>query len=263
MAIIWKKTGPEYFWIKYLSMSNDLPGNGKRTEQLAYRLGAWSCAVLLLYSLATILVVAFIGGPPATVQECFDALHTNRVTGLLRLDILTVFVMPLYYVLFYSLYVALKALNDTIVSLSTVFIFVGVTLFLAAPSVFSYLQLSDAYLSARSENEKSQIWAAAQAILSTDIWNGTGPRIGGILVQLAATALSILMLRSDGFSKLTAYTGILTHGLDLLHMIVGFFSMTVANGIMGVAGVMYLLWFPLIMVSLFRMAKSNQHAESQ
>ena len=224
---------------------------------LAYKLGAWSCVILMAYSLATILVVTLIGGPPQSVDECFSMLKENRINGLLRLDILTMFVMPFYYVLFYTLYTSLKNANVTLSRLSTLFIFAGVTIFLSAPSVFSYLRLSDGYWQATSEIIQSQFHAAAESILASDIWNGTGSRISGLLIQTGAVILSILMLRSSSFTKLTAYIGILTHGLDLLHIIIGFFMPALANGLMGAAGVLYLLWFPLITISLFKLSKST------
>jgi hypothetical protein len=224
---------------------------------LACKLGAWSAVLLMIYTLATILIVVFIGGPPQTVEECFNMLGESRVKGMLRLDLLTVFVMPLYYILFYALFSSLKERNGTLAVLSALFIFCGVTIFLSAPSVFSYVKLSDGYWSAGTEVAKSRFWGAAEAVLASDIWNGTGARISGLLVQAGAVVLSVLMLGSASFSKLTGYTGILTHGLDLLHIVATFFMPVLANGIMGVAGVLYLLWFPLITVSLFKLSKSD------
>jgi hypothetical protein len=224
---------------------------------LAYKLGAWSSILLMIYSLATILVVSFIGGPPQTVEECFKMLKESRINGLLRLDILTMFAMPLYFVLFYALYTSLKRVNLTLAQLSTLFVFVGVTVFLSAPSVFSYLKLSDGYWSSSGDIEKSQFRSAAESILASDIWNGTGARISGLMVQTGAVLLSLLMLQTSTFTKLTAYTGIITHGLDLIHIMAAFFLPSLANGIMAVAGVLYLLWFPLITISLFRLSKAK------
>jgi hypothetical protein len=224
-------------------------------RQQIFKLGAWSCIILMVYSLATILIVSFLGGPPETVSDCFEMLRQNRMQGLLRLDILTVFIMPLYIVIFYAVYLALKEMKPSIASLSSLFIFIGVALFLAAPSVFSYLRLSDSYWGSTTDLERSYFRSAAEAILASDIWNGTGPRIGGLLIQSGATIISILMLRSPHFSRLTAYTGILTHGLDLLHIIIGFFIPALANGIMGVAGILYLFWFAFITIDLFRLIR--------
>ncbi len=208
----------------------------------------------MLYSLATIFVVFVLGGPPQSIKECFVMLKENRITGLLRLDVLTVFVIPLYFVLFYSIYRILKEVHQDMVNISTIFVFVGVTIFLAAPSVFSYSRLSDAYWLSDNDGEKSKYIAAAEAILVSDIWNGTGPRISALLVQLGATTLSFVMLRSIFFPKVTSYLGIATHGLDFLHAIAAFFAPTLSNDLISVAGVLYLLWFPLMAYSLFKLS---------
>ena len=126
---------------------------------------------------------------------------------------------------------------------------------MSAPSVFSYVRLNDGFWEATSGAERNGFRAAAEAILASDIWNGTGARISGLLVQSGAVVLSVLMIQSPSFTKITAYTGILTHGLDLIHIIIGFFMPAIANAVMGVAGVLYLVWFPLITISLFRLSK--------
>lgn len=222
-----------------------------------YQIGGISCVILILYSLVTMLIMVRIGTPPETIEECFFMLSENRFYGLLRLDILTVFVMPLYYFLFYSIYLALKDTDTELLSISTIIIFAGVTLFLATPSVFSYLHLSDEYARATLDSDKSQLIAAGQAILASDMWHGTGAKIGGILMQSGALIISILMLKSNVFNKLTAYTGIVTHGLDLAHIIIGFFLPTTGIILMAIAGPLYLLWFPLIGIRLFKLKNES------
>ena len=221
--------------------------------RLLYQLGGLTCMILIAYSLIMMLIMVGIGTPPETIEECFSMLQENRLYGLLRLDILTVFVMPLYYLLFYSIYLALKDTNKELLSISTILVFVGLTLFLATPSVFSYLYLSDEYAKAIIESDKNQIIAAGEAILASDMWHGTGAKIGGILMQLGALIISMTMLKSNVFNKLTAYTGIVTHGLDLAHIIIGFFLPTVGIILMAIAGPLYLLWFPLIGIRLFKL----------
>ena len=226
--------------------------------RLLYQLGGLTCMILIAYSLITMLIMVGIGTPPETIEECFSMLQENRLYGLLRLDILTVFVMPLYYLLFYSIYLALKDTNKELLSISTILVFVGLTLFLATPSVFSYLYLSDEYAKAIIESDKNQIIAAGEAILASDMWHGTGAKIGGILMQLGALIISMTMLKSNVFNKLTAYTGIVTHGLDLAHIIIGFFLPTVGIILMAIAGPLYLLWFPLIGIRLFKLKNKNE-----
>ncbi len=225
------------------------------TYKNIYLLGGLSCIIFMLYSLATILIMTILGGPPQTISECFNMLSENKLFGLLRLDILTVFVMPLYYILFYSLYTALKKVNKEIIIISTLLLFVGLTLFLAAPSVFSYLDLRDRFAAATTETQKSQLLSAGEAIIASDIWHGTGARIGGMLMQIGAFIISITMLKSNVFSKVTAIVGIFTHGLDLLHIILGFFNFVFGIVLMSIAGILYLLWFPLVGIRLFDLCK--------
>ena len=235
-------------------MDNSSPDSTKKT---IFYLGGAVCMILIAYSLATLLVMTLIGGPPQTIQECFAMLQQSKINGLLRLDILTVFIIPLYYLLFYSLYVSLKNTDHALVTISTILTFAGVTLFLATPSVFSYIYLSDRFSTVTSELEKNNLIAAGEAILASDMWHGTGAIIGGLLLQTGAFLISVIMLKTNIFNKTTAITGIVTHGLDLLHIIIGFFLPAIGNILMFIAGPLYLLWFPLVGIRLFKLGKSR------
>lgn len=240
---------------------NDL--NLQSSHRITYLIGGLICTILILYSLATMYVMFMIGTPPETIIECFTMLNENKFLGLLRLDILTVFTMPLYYVLFYSIYIALKSLDGDALRISIILVFAGLTLFLATPSVFSYVHLSDKYAIATTQIEKSQLLAAGEAIIASDMWHGTGAKIGGLLIQVGALFFSIIMLKNKVFSKLTAITGILTHGLDLLHILIGFFIPGVGALLMAIAGTFYLIWFPLIGLRLFKLGKYTRSVESK
>jgi hypothetical protein len=228
------------------------------SQKTVYCLGGTACFVLLVYSLATLLIMSLVGGPPETIEQTFSILQDNKISGLLRLDILTVFVMPLYYLLFYSLFVALKNTDYAVSTISMILAFAGVTLFLATPSVFSYLYLSDKFAVATSDFQKNQLLAAGESILASDMWHGTGAKIGGLLLQTGALLISVVMLRTSIFNRFTALTGIVTHGLDLLHLIIGFFLPVLGNILMFIAGPLYLLWFPLVGLRLLKLRLANE-----
>jgi hypothetical protein len=63
------------------------------------------------------------------------------------------------------------------------------------------------------------------------------------------------MLQSKTFGKATAYVGILTHGLDLAHLLIGFFMPRVGVILMAIAGPLYLVWFPLVGRDLFKLSR--------
>jgi hypothetical protein len=232
-------------------MTNISPADS--SNRTIYRIGGTVCIILIAYSLATILLLLIIGSPPASVEDCFKMLHDNRVTGLLRLDILTIFILPLYFPLFISLYIALKKTDNGLVTLGTIIVFSGLTLVLATPSVFSFLDISDKFAKATSDIQKNNLIAAGESILASDMWHGSGARIGGLLLQTGALIISIVMLRTNVFNKLTAITGIVTHGLDLMHIIAGFFLPSLAAIFMAIAGILYLIWFPQIGLRLFKL----------
>jgi len=227
----------------------------RKSTNLILLLGGLMSFVLIAYSLITLLIIMFIGGPPETINECFSMLQENRLLGLLRLDVLTVFVMPVYYVFFYSLYLALRKIDQGIITISTIIVFAGLTLFLATPSVFSYLELSDKYALAVTETHKNQLLAAGEAIIASDMWHGTGAKLGGLMLEIGAMMISIIMLKGGIFNKLTAYTGIVLHGLDFAHIVVGFLLPSIGFILMAIAGPLYLLWFPLIGIRLFKLRK--------
>lgn len=214
--------------------------------------GAWG---LLAYSLTTLIVLIVIGGQPETAQAGFTLLAENRVLGLLRLDALTILVMPLYYLVFLGLYTALRGTDDALALLAAALAFTGVTLILATPSAFSFLTLSDRFAAAASEAQRTLLLAAGEAVLAADLWHGSGALMGGLLLQTAALLACVIMLRSRAFSRLTAWIGVVTHGLDLLHLLVGFFLPAGGVVLLMVAGPLYLVWFPLLARDFARLAR--------
>jgi len=229
--------------------------NNSSSRRSIYWIGGLVSMILTAYCISTFLIFLLIGPPPENIKECFAVLNENRLLGLLQLDILTVFAMPLYYLLFYSIYLTLKDTDIELAAISTILVFVGLTLFLSCASQFSILNLSDKYALAVDGSEKSQLLAAGEALFSSDIWHGTSAFIGGLLLQTGGLLFSIAMLKSDVFSRITAYTGIFIFGLDLIHILIVFFLPLLSNILMVIAGTFYLLWFLLVGFRLFQLSR--------
>lgn len=217
--------------------------------------GAIAVLVFLVYSFITMALLITIGGPPETAAQGFEMLQENRITGILRLDVLTVFVIPLYYLIFLSIYLVLKDTFPAYATLATLLIFIGITLVLATPSAFSFLTLYDRYAAASDDAQRTLFLAAGEAVLASDMWHGSGALVGSLLSQTGAVLVSVLMLGNRAFSRATAYAGIATHSLDLAHVVLAFFLPGASLAVMAVAGTLYLLWFPLLARDLFRLGK--------
>ena len=149
------------------------------------RLGGIATYILIVYSLATIVQMVVLGGQPTSAAEAFTLLQHNKALGLLRLDLPTLIVMPLYYLLFLGLFAALRRSNPANALLSTALAFVGVTLVLATPTALSMLPLSDRFAAATTDAARAQLLAAGEAIMATDIWHGTGAILGGVRASVS------------------------------------------------------------------------------
>jgi hypothetical protein len=97
-------------------------------------------------------------------------------------------------------------------------------------------------------------------ILAADLWHGSSAVVGGLLLQAGTLLFSLLMLGTSFFSRSTARVGIVTHGLDLIHIPLMFILPSVGFGIMWIAGPLYLVWFPLLAIDFHRLAGSVSDA---
>ena len=236
--------------------NNNTDAMGPEIKSLC-KVGGIASFVFILYSLITMIILSVFGGQPSTAIESFTMLQTNRILGLLRLDLLTVIFMPLYFLIFLGIFLALNGKNSAWSIIALISVFVGVTLLLATPSVFSMMNLSDKYAMATTDTQRGQLIAAGEAILASDMWHGTGAIIGSFLIQISALIFSFVMLRGKVFNKFTAYVGIITHGLDFAHSIFLLVIPTIGIILMTIAGTLYLLWFPLIGVRLIQIGKEG------
>jgi len=212
---------------------------------LLCRAGGIAAFIFLIYCLATMVQITILGGPPDSVAEAFRVLQQNKLLGLLRLDFATVLVLPWYYLLFFGCFAALRDTNRTHAAIGTVLVCLGVTLVLAMPTALPLMALSEKYAAATNDAMKAHFLAAGEAVLATDIWHGTGAYMGGILVQTGAVWISVVMLRGV-FSKATAYVGIITHGLDLVHIVIVPFLPKASSVFMIIAGLGYPVWLFLV-----------------
>jgi hypothetical protein len=218
--------------------------------------------ILVLYSLATMVQMVVLGGQPTSAAQAFDLLERHRWIGLLRLDLPTVIVMPLYYLLFLGLFAALHRTNFALTSLATALAFAGTTLVLATPTALSMIPLSDKFAAATTDAARSQILAAGEALMAADIWHSTSAIIGGVLLQTGAVLISLVMLRSSVFTRTTGWLGIVMHGLDLAHIVGGLLLPAAGIVLLSIAGPLYPVWFMLVGLGLLKLARSRPQQQA-
>ena len=219
-------------------------------------------AILQLVTILTYSVLVGVLGPkPTSALEYFDIYQSSPLEAFLRGDFLLLVLIGLYLGTFPALYVALQRLSPVYAALATLFTVMAVAGTFATESSFSLLHLGEQYVTATNEAMRTQLLAAGEAVIAADMWNSSAAYMGGILLQGSGVMISVIMLRSKDFSKVTAYSGLFGNGFDLIQHVLHIFLPVVSGYITMFMGVFYFVWFPMLARDLFRLAKGIYQSE--
>jgi hypothetical protein len=212
-----------------------------------FRIGGAMAVIMVLY--IPIPIVLFIASPPPqTVLEFFALFESNKLLGLVGMDLLyllaNVGAIPMYL----AFYVALRRASESAMLIATTLGLVAVVALFAARPAFEMLMLSDQYAVATTEAQRAVLLAAGEAMLA--ILNGTAFQLHYVLGSISLLMIAVVMLRSDIFSKPTAYVGIVASvtGLGLYVPRIG-----VAISILSVVGLW--IWYILIARRFFQLSR--------
>jgi hypothetical protein len=231
-----------------------------------YKIGgvaALICAAVYLIA-GGINAQAYNAGPfPSDVPAWFTLFQDNWLAGLVFLGFADVIIALVSIPLFLSLYAALSRANKTSTMIAISLAAIGIAVYLATNTAFSMLSLSDQYAAATTETQQSLLLAAGQSILATV--EGTGARYIGLpLLWIAGIIMSVVMLHSETFSKITAYAGIVGFSLLLTSVpIVSYITIdpktTVESAIVAVSyaggGLLSLAWYILVARKLLQLGR--------
>jgi hypothetical protein len=173
-------------------------------------------AALISAVFIPIQVIVFVAWPPplgGTVSDWFTLFQTNRLVGLIDLDLLLVADNVLLVPIWLALYVALRRAGESIMAIATALGMIGIVLFIASNPAVEMLTLSDHYAAATTDAQRASFLAAGQAVLAS--WQGTAFHVGYIVSSVAGIAIPAVMLRRTIFSKAIAYLGILANAIGL------------------------------------------------
>lgn len=234
-----------------------------RATKTLYRIGAYAALIAVIffrrYLSAELMVSNGFGifdvppTAPVTAIGWFTLFQENKFVGLALLDIFDLVNYALVGLIFLALCAALKKSNKIAMGMATLFSVVGVTVYFASNQALSFLYLSEQYEAATSDAQRSIYLAAGEALLANT--QGTGIHISLFLVLLAGLIVSIVMLRSDIFSKATAVTGILANSFGLGYFIVIIIAPAISWLPPTLSAPLRLIWYVLIAIKLFNLGK--------
>jgi hypothetical protein len=170
---------------------------------------------------------------------------------------LNIFLTALAIPIFFALYAAHRRVNQAYAALAMLIAFIGVTVFFATNRAFPMLELGRQYAAATTDAQRSMLVAAGQAMLSVGQSHTPGTFIGFFLTEVAGIVISMVMLRSQVFSKASAYAGILGFGLLLIFEVCSSFvpALDVAIIFAMDGGLLSMAWYILIARRLFQLGQ--------
>jgi len=219
-----------------------------------FKIGGAAALLQLTSILAYSVVAGVLGSKPASPQEYFELLQANRLAFFLRGDFLFLFLIGAYLGTFPALYAALRKLSPAATFFATLFTFIAVTICFASESTFALYHLGEQYAAA-SETQRVQLLAAGEAVIASDFWNSSGAYASGLLLQGGGVLISLVMLRSKDFSKVTAIAGLLGNALDLVQHLLHPFAPGFSATVQMLMGPFYLVWFPMLARDFFRLVR--------
>jgi len=202
--------------------------------------------------------------PPSTVIDWFTLLQNNRLLGLSYLNIFDIVDYALVGLMFLALYAALRRANESYMAIATILGFVGIAAYSASNTAFSMLFLSDQYAAATTDAQRSMFLAAGQAVLA--MGEGTGIYTSFLLLAVAGMIISAVMLRSNIFSKATAYVGILASAFDLAYCIAFPFLPAADADLLAIctipaAGLLLMVWHLMTGLKLYQLGRTSKLKE--
>jgi hypothetical protein len=199
---------------------------------------------------------------PNTAVDWFAQFQEDRFIGLVLFNLIDLVNYILVGLIFLALYGALRKTHKWTMFIATSLGFVGITIFLVTNRAFAMLSLSERYAAATTAAQKAEFLDAGEAILAIDnpgaVYQGTGYYLGLLLVILAGLIISIVMLRSNIFSKATAYAGIVANALILGFFLTLVFTPYIRWLFPTISAPFRLIWYILIALTLFKLGRGSQ-----
>ena len=255
-------------------MTNDLLGdNTKEADwKLLYRIGAAAALIAVIFFRRNIgaELMAFNGfgifavprTVPSNALDWFLLLQNNKFVGLALFGVFDLINYALVGLIFLAVYAALRQANRSAMVLAIISGLMGIMVYFASNQAFNMLHLSEQYTAATSEAQRSMFIAAGEALLAMDnpgaIYQGTGIYLSLFLVLLAGLIISLVMLRSEVFGRVTAVTGLIANSLGLAYFLALAFTPAIIWLPPTLSAPFRLIWYVLIARKLFQLSKVEQ-----
>lgn len=192
----------------------ETPTFGSRYS-IVYRLGAFA-SILSALSIAFAIVAYFIWpykGNTTSIETIFNILQTDRLGGLISLDVSMLVIGPITILMFVALYTALRQVDEALALVALILTLLAIGLVIVCRPLAELVILSDQYTTATDSVERMRLLAAGEVLRSQ--LDGTAWIMQTAFFMIAGLVNSALMLRTGYFGKSTAWIGIVISAAGL------------------------------------------------
>ena len=218
-----------------------------------FKLGGVSA--LMMVGIIIVQMIVFMSAPPpyeGGASAWFALFQNNKIIGLINFELLMIVYVFLSIPITLSLYILLRRVSPSFTALYGILSLIGIMSFIVARPAFEMLSLSNEYAAATSDAERAIYLSAGETLLA--VFHGTAFQVSYILGSLGGLIISIVMLKTDVFSKTTAYLRIASSVFDF-----GLYVPTVGMYISIFSVLFLLIWDILIARRLFQLGRNESN----
>ena len=226
-----------------------------------YRAGAVAPLIALALYLSQFIILIFGDPYPTTTEGWFALFQRSKLLGLWYLNALDIVSWALLGIMFLALYAALRRVRPAWMLIALYCALLGVVVFIV-PRVLtvSVVTFSDLHAAATTEAQRTMYLTAGEILshVSTD----TPQTLGFLFMAVAGLIISVVILRSQSFGKAAGYVGIVGFVVALGNYTSWLIAPSIAAVLMPINGLLWLIWWLMMSVGLFRLAKDNLDQEA-
>ena len=231
-----------------------------------YQAGGLAPLIALLFYCSQFIVLAFGDPYPSSAEGWFALAQRSKLRALWYLNALDIVSFALLGIMFLALYMALRRIHPSWMLIGLYVALLGAAVFIV-PRVLTLalLPLSDLHAAATSEAQRTTYLIAGETL--SQVTTATPQTLGFLFMASAGLIISIVTLRSwsagrvSAFGQATAlernaaYVGILGFAAAFANYVSWLAGSPIAATLMPVNGLLWLVWWLLVSVELFRLAR--------
>jgi hypothetical protein len=214
-------------------------------------------SALMMVGIIIVQMIVFMSAPPpyeGGAADWFALFQNNKIIGLIDFELLMIVYVFLSLPITLALYVLLRRVSPSFTAIYVVLSLIGIMSFIVARPAFEMLALSNGYTSAATDAEGAVYLSAGETLLA--VFHGTAFQVSYVLGSLSGLIISLVMLKTNVFSKTTAYLRIASSVFDF-----GLYVPVVGMYISIFSVLFLLIWDVLVARRLFQLGRNESNKD--